>query len=525
MGDEVKEIIVLEVEESDEDDKKSAPAKRAGDVSAATAAKRTRLDDVSADNSTPIKLFATLSDVDDRAKHQFEPDHWSRSQCWTLREMLGLDSNRPQTSIDWLVLCNYMIDFDFLLDEVPELVSVPHVLCFYGIADTPWTAWRAASPSSVFVQVNPSDPPGPSNPLTSRIPYGVHHTKMFLIGFADGTLRVIIHTANLRYNDIHLKTQGAYVQDFPFKGSNRQASEFEDDLVSYLQSYRYEGALPWTATLPQETLVLRIRRYDFSSAVACLIPSTPGYHKVDAKLGHVALKRSVRSHASPVDRHARIVCQFSSIGSLTEKYLSELQESMSAQGSLRPNPSNVQISLVYPTVEEIRTSVQGYHGGGSVPGTSKNVSKPFLRRLFCRWSSLPNASSLPTNPIWKPSNVPHIKSYYQTCPDGESLSWLVLSSHNLSKAAWGEAINTKFGRRLFIRHWELGVFFSPKLLCVKRLVPWSTANARTKDRGDALVPLPYNLFPDSYQPIDQPWAVDLRYTRPDKFGRCSTHDP
>lgn len=474
---------------------------------------------------TPIKLFATRSDVIEREKHAGDMDHWSRSQTWTLREMLGFDGNRPHGSIDWLVICNYLIDFDFLLDEIPELISTCPVLVFYGHADTPWSAWKEASPNSDFIRLDPSDAPGANNPLTLRLPYGVHHSKMFLVGFSDGTLRVVIHTANLRPSDIHLKAQGAYIQDFPLKSGNssedEQNSEYENNLTSYLQSYRHQSNLCATTLLPQETLVQRIHRSDFRSASVRLIPSIPGYHRLDARLGHLELKRCIKSYASPVDRNTRIVCQFSSIGSLTEKYLSELQESMSAKGTKYPTRSNLELSLVYPTVQEIRASVQGYQGGGSVPGTMKNVTKPFLRRLFCRWAS---PSSL-SNPIWKSRNVPHIKTYYQTSSDNESMSWLVLSSHNLSKAAWGDAINSKWGgRRLFIRHWELGVFLSPKLIGADRLIPWSLS-ATAKKPGDASVPLPFYLHPESYQADDQPWAVDAVYSQADAFGRHSTHDP
>ncbi|GKY91608.1 hypothetical protein MPSEU_000132700 [Mayamaea pseudoterrestris] len=521
MGDDQKSI------DADADKKLTSigPAKRDdhdGDMASPNKKARTSAE-TSMPVDVPMKLFATLSDVSERANHAADANHWSQSHCWTLREMLGFDGNRPCHRIDWLVICNYMIDFEYLLDEVPELISIPQVLSFYGVADTPWTAWKAASPRSAFVRLDPSAPPGQENPLTTRIPYGVHHSKIFLVGFADGTLRVIIHTANLRYNDIHLKTQAAYIQDFALKKSNAAApsrpNDFENGLAMYLQSYKYQTALMATESLAAETLVQRIRRYDYSSAQVILIPSTPGYHSLDSRLGHLELRRNVKAHGAPVDRNARVVCQLSSIGSLTEKYLVELQESMNQSSSSSGQGSNVQMNIVYPTVEEIRTSVQGYHGGGSVPGSIKNVSKPFLQRLYRRWSSQA------CNPIYKPRNVPHIKSYYQTCPDGASLSWLVLSSHNLSKAAWGDVINTRFGRRLFIRHWELGVFLSPKLLKATRLIPWTAAAVSAMRSRDAIIPLPYNMHPEPYQAADQPWAVDMRYSRPDSFGRLSAHDP
>jgi tyrosyl-DNA phosphodiesterase-1 len=109
--------------------------------------------------------------------------------------------------------------------------------------------------------------------------YGVHHTKMFLTGFSDGTLRVIIHTANLRYSDIHLKAQAAYIQDFSLKQNPYVGyCEFEKDLLSYIESYQYHTSQAWDGQ--SRTLAQELRRYDFSSARAVLIPSIPGRHSL-----------------------------------------------------------------------------------------------------------------------------------------------------------------------------------------------------------------------------------------------------
>ena len=40
--------------------------------------------------------------------------------------------------------------------------------------------------------------------------------------------------------------------------------------------------------------------------------------------------------------------------------------------------------LIWPTVQEIRDSVEGWRGGASVPGPAKNVNKPFLQPYWHR---------------------------------------------------------------------------------------------------------------------------------------------
>lgn len=344
---------------------------------------------------------------------------------------------------------------------------------------------------------------------------------MFLVCFADETLRVVIHTANLIHRDIHLKCQGAYVEDFPLKqGSPKGQSNFEKDLVSYVASYRYNREHAWDGET-KRTLTQELCRYDFSSALAILIPSIPGRHFLNsAPLGHLKLRRAVQEQASSGVRE--VIAQFSSIGSLNEKWLTEQflestglpNATVADRGSTKKNKVTGRIKFVYPTAEEIRTSVEGYAGGCSVPGVKKNVSKAFLKPLWCKWSSDSDSG----NPCRKPQNVPHVKSFYQLGDDGSSMNWFVLSSHNMSIAAWGQVQMGNGGRVNFIRHWELGVFVSPRTLgsAIHRLVPFRT----NPIKGNVIpVPLPYKLVPDPYVDLDQPWAVDGQYTHLDRDGR------
>lgn len=61
---------------------------------------------------------------------------------------------------------------------------------------------------------------------------------MFLV-YPRG-VRVIIHTANLIYVDWNNKSQGLWMQDFPWKDQNSpsKGSRFENDLVEYLSALK-----------------------------------------------------------------------------------------------------------------------------------------------------------------------------------------------------------------------------------------------------------------------------------------------
>jgi tyrosyl-DNA phosphodiesterase 1 len=62
---------------------------------------------------------------------------------------------------------------------------------------------------------------------------------MFLV-YPTG-VRIIVHTANLIHVDWNNKTQGLWMQDFPWKDTNSltgDRSPFENDLVDYLATLK-----------------------------------------------------------------------------------------------------------------------------------------------------------------------------------------------------------------------------------------------------------------------------------------------
>ena len=222
-------------------------------------------------------------------------------------------------------------------------------------------------------------------------------------------------------------------------------------------------------------------------------------------LGHMKLRHSVRENCRrEKGSSGAVVCQFSSMGSLNEKWL---QHEFGASGA--PHNTQPAIRLVFPTAKEVCESVEGYAGGSSLPSNTKNVQKHFLRSLYRKWSA--NDTH---NPFSSPYNLPHIKTFFRYGEANESMEWFVLSSHNISSAAWGQL--QKNGQQFFVRHWELGVFLSPHTLGCNRLVPLLDA---ASDPDDIAIPLPYKFKPDAYEASDEPWAWDKTYQRPDAFGR------
>eukprot|EP00986_Skeletonema_menzelii_P013550 scaffold7979_cov149-Skeletonema_menzelii.AAC.1 len=535
----------------------------------------------------PFHLFVTSS------SKKVSQD--KRKYFKTLREVIGLDV--PSRQLKWLIVSNFALDFEYLLEQsLPEILQFHRVIMFYSYCRNPdamakWRDFLRGSDKTVeFIQLDPSAPANSrTNPLPIQIEYGMHHTKLFLTGFdelIDGNnhsmIRVAVHTSNLLRGDNEMKVNGVYTQNFPLKQSHasqhtfkRMKSDeaesrclFEDDLARYLESYGYSKRQKWypssafSGGLSSREFLLPelIQQFDYSTANAVLIPSIPGRHKFDSyhNFGYLKLRKAIvdafpafRQKAVNSGTKPPVLCQMSSLGYLNQKYLGKFHEAIdyTSTHSVRPvqdydrvpkckPPLQQQLQIVWPTVDEIRDSVEGYYGGGSVCGKTKNVSLEFLRPLYRRWSNVGK------DPLRTARHVPHIKTFVQPSHDGRSIDWMCLTSHNLSIAAWGQVQKRSKNQRndekiLFIRHWELGVFFSADALTRGsgkqiRIVPLADCDKGSNgvicldsddEKGEAdgdviRVPLPYSLHTPAYASTEKPWTDDpVFYPQRDAYGR------
>lgn len=198
------------------------------------------------------------------------------------------------------------------------------------------------------------------------IAFGTHHTKMMLLWYEEG-FRVIILTSNLIRADWYQKTQGMWMSPlFPRlpKGSSASAGEsltfFKRDLLEYLAAYRAPELEEW---------IQRIKEHDLSESRVYLVGSTPGrYVGSDMeRWGHLRLRKLLYDHTEPISGEERwpVIGQFSSIGSMgpdkTKWLAGEFQRTLTTLGksSLRLDPP---MHLLYPSVEDVRTSLEGYPG-------------------------------------------------------------------------------------------------------------------------------------------------------------------
>jgi tyrosyl-DNA phosphodiesterase-1 len=186
---------------------------------------------------------------------------------------------------------------------------------------------------------------------------------------------------------------------------------FETELSEYLSAYgRYFDV--WKK---------KILLYDFSSLRGTLIPSIP-YQGSDKDLGHLKLRKHIRNF-----ENSYLIIQCSSIGSLgkpNDWLYAEFGISLFGK-----TPQKDDLKLIYPSIERVRTSYEGYLGGNCLPYNDGNDKRQgyYLSKITHEWTAET------TN---RTRAMPHVKTFTCINTVENNLNWFIVSSANLSKPAW-----------------------------------------------------------------------------------------
>ncbi|XP_055989863.1 tyrosyl-DNA phosphodiesterase 1 [Sorex fumeus] len=399
---------------------------------------------------------------------------------------------------------NYCFDVDWLVRQYPPEFRGTPILLVHG--DKREAKAHLQAQAKPYANVSLCQ-------AKLDIAFGTHHTKMMLLQYEEG-LRVVIHTSNLIRDDWHQKTQGIWLSPlYPrlapgSPGGGDSATHFKADLISYLTAYNVPPLQEW---------VDLIREHDLSETRVYLIGSTPGRFQGSQKddWGHFRLRKLLKEHAASEPRADAwpIVGQFSSIGSLgadESKWLcSEFKESLGSlgHGARALGSSAAPLHLIYPSVENVRTSLEGYPAGGSLPYSIQTAEKQnWLHSYFHKWTAEASGRS---------NAMPHIKTYMRLSPDFSQMAWFLVTSANLSKAAWG--VLERNGAQLMIRSYELGVLFLPSAFGLDSFKVKQKFSS-TQDPATPF-PVPYDLPPEQYGSKDRPWIWNIPYVKaPDTHG-------
>jgi tyrosyl-DNA phosphodiesterase-1 len=388
--------------------------------------------------------------------------------------------------------------------------------------------------------------------------FGTHHSKMMVLLRHDETAQIVIHTANMIVRDWTNMTQAVWLsprlpllkasQQTTVQGGGRIGSgaKFKMDFLNYLRSYD-------TRRTTCKPIIEQLDRYDFSAIRGALIASVPGRHKFSdaspTRWGWAAMEQALQ--AVPISPASEIAVQISSIATLgpTDAWLRNTFFRALSRGRGAGLQSPPDFKVVFPTPDEIRKSLDGYASGGSIhtkiqsPQQVKQLQ--YLKPLFCHWANdsadgaglLPRSSSPPGIPslmvlelgdgvvvkeAGRKRAAPHIKTYirYGNKSD-QSIDWALMTSANLSKQAWGEAVSSTGDIR--ISSYEIGVLIWPALYAENATMKatFMTDCPGEVEEGSSTVALrmPYNLPLQPYGKGEVPWVATASHLEPDWMGQ------
>ena len=411
-------------------------------------------------------------------------------------------------------------------------------------------------------------------------PFGTHHSKMLVLFHHDDTAQIIIHTANMISRDWGNMTQAVWQSPMlPLLPSTAETSpsnqvdleapaigsgeRFKVDFIRYLKAYGNR----------LKTLTSLLADYDFSTIRAAFLGSAPSRQKPAAAqpmkqtsfgwlglqeiLSTVPIKENSKAASPP-----HIVIQISSIATLgaAPTWLSCFQAAL-ARSAIRPSTSKAQASsfftkrkspspqpskqsqkptfnILFPTPEEIRTSLDGYGSGASIhiklQSQQQQKQQEYLHPLFCHWkppSTPPTSNTERRGEALRGPAAPHIKTYFRFGDtDHKTIDWAMVTSANLSKQAWGDVVSKK--DEVWIQSWEAGVVVWPELLAgpgdsvmvpvFGRDMPGpEDLEGVTETEGSKTVVgfrMPYDLPLSPYKADDTPWCATMQYLEPDWKG-------
>lgn len=381
--------------------------------------------------------------------------------------------------LDSSLQINFMIEFGFLLAQysITGYKSRPLTL-LYGQCDC--DLGDKFKHFLTHAKVIP-----PSN-------FGSHHTKMMVFRYTNKSVRIVVSTSNLVESDWENRTQGLWISpECPAlppdsdTGAGESVTNFKRDFLAYLTAYRLPCLQPWLETL---------RQVDMSAIKVFFVASVPGSHTTYRNdWGQLKLAKLLKENIVPND--GDVIAQCSSIGSLGPKPTAWLQGEVLTtltQTKNRGLSSPSHLKLIYPSFNCISNSYDGLLGGGCLP-YSKNTHKKqeWLIAFLCDWFS---------EKRHRTRAPPHIKTYCRVSKDLRRMYYFVLTSANMSKAAWGQ--QAKSGS-LNILSYEAGILLVPQLLVSKDYFPLAE-----EEEGAKVFSLPYDLPVIPYNYSDVPWFID-----------------
>jgi len=221
--------------------------------------------------------------------------------------------------------------------------------------------------------------------------------KMLILLRHDDMAQVIIHTANMIAFDWTNMTQAVWKSPLlplipeditlPTSGPMGSGLKFKADLLNYLKAYDNKRVIC-------KPLIERLSKYDFSAIRAALVGSIPGKQDLETdsetSWGWSGLKK-VLSSVPVQTNEPEIVVQISSIATLgpSDKWVDKtIFKTLTTSKNI--SNSKPKFHIIFPTVDEIRRSLNGYKSGSAIHTKIQSAQQAkqvqYLKPYFCHWA-------------------------------------------------------------------------------------------------------------------------------------------
>ncbi|TPX33023.1 hypothetical protein SmJEL517_g04029 [Synchytrium microbalum] len=324
--------------------------------------------------------------------------------------------------------------------------------------------------------------------------WGLYHPKFMLLKF-DSFVRIVIGSSNLYAGDWEVLENCLYVQDFPLQKGGTQ-SEFSTALQEYITAIN----LPAVAgrVNVREVITGMFSNYDFSAAKGVVVGSVKGNHSAaSSKFGLVGLAKAVASFKIRFQTTDPIYYQTSSMGGLNQKWASDFVHACRGTFGNRQDEIPLErtpLRVLYPTKNMVAASPCQTCGSITLQAKYYN-EEPRMKSIMQEAESSregalchskvivassrgilpPMAKHEGRRPALIRKSLPVPKSYLPqalefrnrgasssaTPPSNRdktnsgAVGWIYVGSHNSTKAAWGDSVNTR--NRFNMNNYELGV--------------------------------------------------------------------
>lgn len=463
---------------------------------------------------------------------------------------LGNILGDPMIKECWLF--NYLFDIDFVMKHVdPDTRDIVQIKIVHG-------SWKNEDPNKIAIEEAAKRFPN-VKVLRAYMPemFGTHHSKMIVMFRHDDLAQIIVLTANFIDRDWRMsqaiwrtpllpmqRQDPIPATSLPSLGSGPR---FKHDILAYFRGYNFNGRHLL------QNLTDQLQQYDFCKVRGALIASVPGkqtLHSIDPDVENIwgwpGLKRILSciptrpTHPPDSDPQPQLVAQVSSIAAVGEKWLTSTflpaLRTSSNPKSAQNETKKPKISIIFPTTDEIRRSIDGYSSGGSIHmKTSSNQAQIkqliFLRPMLCHWAGdegTTMASTIDQTPVREAGRrraAPHIKTYIRfSNPSMQTIDWAMITSANLSTRAWGAA--TSAGGEVRVFSYEIGVVVWPALWgddaemvpVFRTDTPPSIAEEDSERATVVGFRMPYDLPLVPYKADEMPWCATEACDEPDWMG-------